>query len=75
MGPCLAAGAYLPALSDVILMVEGTSFMGFGDPDLAKKITGEILDTEELGGARAHTEVSAVAHYVTESDEAFLGSA
>ena len=72
MGPCLAAGAYLPALSDVILMVEGTSFMGFGDPDLAKKITGEILDTEELGGARAHTEVSAVAHYVTESDEACL---
>ncbi|GIT52515.1 MAG: hypothetical protein Ct9H300mP15_27280 [Gemmatimonadota bacterium] len=34
-------------------MVEGTSFMGFGDPDLAKKIPGEILDTEELGGARA----------------------
>tara|TARA_B100000470_G_scaffold16764_1_gene11434 strand:- start:2401 stop:3987 length:1587 start_codon:yes stop_codon:yes gene_type:complete len=69
MGPCLGAGAYLPALSDVILMVEGTSFMGFGAPDLAKRITGQILDTEELGGARAHTEVSAVAHYVTESDE------
>ena len=61
MGPCLAAGAYLPALSDVILMVEGTSFMGFGTPDLAKRITGQVLDAEELGGARAHTEVSAVA--------------
>jgi acetyl-CoA carboxylase carboxyltransferase component len=34
MGPCIAGGAYLPALSDVILMVEGTSFMGLGGPNL-----------------------------------------
>ncbi|HIB08810.1 MAG TPA: acyl-CoA carboxylase subunit beta [Gemmatimonadetes bacterium] len=69
MGPCLAAGVYLPALSDVILMVEGTSFMGFGSPDLARSVTGQMVDTEELGGARAHVEVSAVAHYVVASDE------
>ena len=73
MGPCLAAGAYLPALSDVILMVEGTSFMGFGSPDLTKKITGETIGAEELGGARTHAEVSAVAHYVAENDEECLG--
>src|SRR5205085_8064623 len=36
MGPCIAGGAYLPALSDVIIMVEGTSFMGLGGPNLAK---------------------------------------
>ena len=36
MGPCIAGGAYLPALSDVILMVDGTSFMGLGGPNLVK---------------------------------------
>jgi len=73
MGPCLASSVYLPALSDVIVMVEGTSFMGFGSTDLTKKITGETLEAEELGGARTHAEVSAVAHYVAESDEECLG--
>src|SRR2546426_9482272 len=36
MGPCIAGGAYLPALSDVIFMVEGTSFMGLGGPNLVR---------------------------------------
>ena len=70
MGPCIAGGAYLPALSDVILMVEGTSFMGLGGPNLVKGATGQTVGAEELGGARVHTEVSAVAHYLVESDEA-----
>jgi len=39
MGPCIAGGAYLPALSDVILMVEKTSFMGLGGPNLVKGAT------------------------------------
>jgi acetyl-CoA carboxylase carboxyltransferase component len=72
MGPCIAGGAYLPALSDVILMVEGTSFMGLGGPNLVKGATGQIVDSEELGGARVHTEVSAVAHYMVPDDEACL---
>ena len=72
MGPCIAGGAYLPALSDVILMVEGTSFMGLGGPNLVKGATGQSVDSEELGGARVHTEVSAVAHYMVESDQACL---
>jgi len=72
MGPCIAGGAYLPALSDVILMVEGTSFMGLGGPNLVKGATGQSVGAEELGGARVHTEVSAVAHYMVESDEACL---
>ncbi|HUP00784.1 MAG TPA: carboxyl transferase domain-containing protein [Gemmatimonadota bacterium] len=70
MGPCIAGGAYLPALSDVILMVEGTSFMGLGGPNLVKGATGQTVDAEALGGARVHTEVSGVAHYRVESDEA-----
>ncbi len=70
MGPCIAGGAYLPALSDVILMVEGTSFMGLGGPNLVKGATGQSVGREELGGARIHTEVSAVAHYLVPDDEA-----
>ncbi len=68
MGPCIAGGAYLPALSDVILMVEGTSFMGLGGPNLVKGATGQSVEAEELGGARVHTEVSAVAHYMPKDD-------
>jgi acetyl-CoA carboxylase carboxyltransferase component len=72
MGPCIAGGAYLPALSDVILMVEGTSFMGLGGPNLVKGATGQTVDAEELGGARMHTTVSGVAHYAVPDDEACL---
>ncbi len=73
MGPCIAGGAYLPALSDVILMVEGTSFMGLGGPNLVKGATGRSVEREELGGARVHTEISAVAHYMVPDDEACIG--
>ena len=69
MGPCVAGGAYLPALSDIIIMVEGTSFMGLGGANLVKGATGQTIDNESLGGARTHTEISGVAHYRVESDE------
>jgi acetyl-CoA carboxylase carboxyltransferase component len=72
MGPCIAGGAYLPALSDVILMVEGTSFMGLGGPNLVKGATGQSVDAETLGGARVHTEISGVAHYRVADDAACL---
>ena len=69
MGSCIAGGAYLPALSDVILMVEGASFMGLGGPNLVKGATGRTVSSEELGGARVHTSVSGVAHYLARDDE------
>ena len=72
MGPCIAGGAYLPALSDVILMVEGTSFMGLGGPNLVKGATGQSVGAEELGGAKVHTEKSGVAHYAVPDDEACI---
>jgi 3-methylcrotonyl-CoA carboxylase beta subunit len=72
MGPCIAGGAYLPALSDVILMVEGTSFMGLGGPNLVKGATGQAVDAETLGGARMHTTVSGVAHYAVRNDDECL---
>src|SRR5208282_425686 len=69
MGPCIAGGAYLPALSDVILMVEHTSFMGLGGPNLVKGATGQSIDQESLGGAHLHNATSGVAHYVAKNDE------
>ncbi|OLC08594.1 MAG: propionyl-CoA carboxylase [Gemmatimonadetes bacterium 13_1_40CM_66_11] len=72
MGPCIAGGAYLPALSDVIFMVEGTSFMGLGGPNLVKGATGQVVDAETLGGATTHTTVSAVAHYRAKDDQECL---
>src|SRR5207342_553911 len=68
MGPCIAGGAYLPALSDVIIMVEGTSFMGLGGPNLVKGATGQVIDAETLGGAHLHNATSGVAHYVAKDD-------
>jgi 3-methylcrotonyl-CoA carboxylase beta subunit len=72
MGQCIAGGAYLPALSDVILMVKGTSFMGLGGPNLVKGATGQVVDSETLGGASTHTEISGVAHYALDDDEACI---
>ena len=68
MGMCIAGGAYLPALSDVIIMVKGVSFMGLGGPNLVKGAVGQVIDAESLGGALLHTEKSGVAHYAAEDD-------
>jgi 3-methylcrotonyl-CoA carboxylase beta subunit len=68
MGPCIAGGAYLPALSDVIIMVEGTSFMGLGGPNLVKGAVGQSIDAESLGGESMHTRISGVAHYSAKDD-------
>jgi acetyl-CoA carboxylase carboxyltransferase component len=72
MGPCIAGGAYLPALSDVIIMVEKTSFMGLGGPNLVKGAVGQTIDSESLGGAQMHTSVSGVAHHRAADDSACL---
>src|SRR5581483_2427768 len=72
MGPCIAGGAYLPALSDVIIMVEGVSFMGLGGPNLVKGAVGQVTDAETLGGAKMHTTASGVAHYRAANDGACL---
>ena len=69
MGMCVAGGAYLPALSDVILMVEGTSFMGLGGANLVKGATGQTIDNETLGGAMTHNAISGVAHYRTKNEQ------
>jgi acetyl-CoA carboxylase carboxyltransferase component len=72
MGMCVAGGAYLPALSDVILMVEGTSFMGLGGANLVKGATGQTIDNETLGGALTHNAISGVAHFRTKDEQECL---
>ncbi|MGA2119852.1 MAG: carboxyl transferase domain-containing protein [Bryobacteraceae bacterium] len=68
MGPCIAGGAYLPALSDVIIMVKNVSFLGLGGPNLVKGATGSTAGSEQLGGASMHTVSSGVAHYSADDD-------
>src|SRR5476649_926500 len=68
MGPCIAGGAYLPALPDVIIMVEGASFMGLGGPNLVKGAVGQVVNAESLGGASLHTRTSGVAHYAAKDE-------
>src|SRR4029453_3241738 len=62
LGPCVAGGAYLPIMSDETLMVEGASIYLAG-PYLVKAAIGEDVDTETLGGATTHTEISGIADY------------
>jgi 3-methylcrotonyl-CoA carboxylase beta subunit len=69
MGPCIAGGAYLPALSDVIIMVEKPVSWDLGGPNLVKGATGQLIDQETLGGAHLHTAISGVAHYTAKNDE------
>jgi acetyl-CoA carboxylase carboxyltransferase component len=69
MGSCTAGGAYVPAMSDEVVIVkeEGTIFLG--GPPLVKAATGEEVSAEELGGAEVHTRVSGVADHLAENDE------
>jgi 3-methylcrotonyl-CoA carboxylase beta subunit len=63
MGPCVAGGAYLPIMSDETLMVEGNGSIFLAGPYLVKAAIGEEIDTETLGGAVTHTEISGIADY------------
>src|SRR6476646_1705113 len=69
MGPCAGGAVYSPAMTDFILMVEGSSYMFITGPDVVKTVTGEEVTFEELGGAHAHATKSGVAH-LTAADEA-----
>ena len=71
MGSCTAGGAYVPAMSDETVIVEGTGTIFLGGPPLVKAATGEEVTPDELGGARVHTELSGVAdHYARDDEEA-----
>src|SRR4051812_41632703 len=75
MGPCAGGAVYSPAMTDFILMVEGSSYMFITGPDVVKTVTGEEVTQEELGGALAHATKSGVAHLTAPSEEAALEDA
>jgi 3-methylcrotonyl-CoA carboxylase beta subunit len=69
MGSCTAGGAYVPAMSDEVVIVKGKGTIFLGGPPLVKAATGEEVSAEELGGADVHTRRSGVADHFAENDE------
>ncbi len=69
LGPCAGGAVYSPAITDLIVMVEGTSYMFVTGPDVVRAVTHEEVDFERLGGAQTHATISGVAH-LAEPDEA-----
>jgi propionyl-CoA carboxylase beta chain len=69
MGPSAGGAVYSPALTDFVVMVDGTSNMFITGPDVIKTVTGEDVAMEDLGGGRAHNTRSGVAHYLGSDEE------
>jgi acetyl-CoA carboxylase carboxyltransferase component len=65
MGPCAGGAVYSPAITDFVVMVDGTSYMFVTGPNVVKTVTHEEIDFEGLGGARVHNEMSGVAHFLS----------
>lgn len=74
-GSGTAGGAYMPGLSDIVIMVRGRSRAFLAGPPLLLAATGEVATEEELGGAEMHTSVSGLGEYLAEDDRQALGLA
>ncbi|KAI9047044.1 hypothetical protein LZ554_009118 [Drepanopeziza brunnea f. sp. 'monogermtubi'] len=68
MGPCTAGGAYVPAMSDESIIVDGQGHIFLAGPPLVKAATGEVVSAEDLGGGKMHTSVSGVTDYLAVDD-------
>src|SRR5947199_602905 len=68
MGPCAGGAVYSPAITDFVVMVEGTSYMFVTGPDVIKTVTHEDVTKEKLGGSMTHNSVSGVGHFVAADD-------
>ena len=75
MGSCTAGGAYVPAMSDVSIIVRDQGTIFLAGPPLVKAATGEVVSAEDLGGGDVHTRLSGVADYLAENDEQALAMA
>jgi propionyl-CoA carboxylase beta chain len=75
MGPCAGGAVYSPAITDFVVMVEGSSYMFITGPDVVKTVTGEEVTFEELGGAATHATRSGVAHFIAPDEQACLDDA
>jgi acetyl-CoA carboxylase carboxyltransferase component len=69
LGSCTAGGAYIPAMSEQVIMVRGNSTIFLGGPPLVKAATGEVVTSEELGGADVHSRISGVSDYLEDTEE------
>lgn len=69
MGSCTAGGAYVPAMSDETIIVQGTGTIFLAGPPLVKAATGEEVSAEDLGGADVHTRLSGVADHLAHDDD------
>jgi propionyl-CoA carboxylase beta chain len=74
MGPCAGGAVYSPAITDFIVMVEGTSYMFVTGPNVVKAVTHEDVDAETLGGAGTHSTISGVAHIAAHDEAEALAS-
>lgn len=72
MGPCAGGAVYSPAITDFIFMVEKTSQMFITGPKVIQSVTGEEISSENLGGAKVHSSVSGVAHFIAPTEEQVL---
>src|ERR1700757_888559 len=68
MGSCTAGGAYVPAMADESIIVQGEGTIFLGGPPLVKAATGEVVSAEELGGAELHARTSGVVDHLAEND-------
>ena len=68
MGPCAGGAVYSPAITDFNIMVQDTSYMFVTGPNVVKTVTHEEVSSEDLGGAKAHSEKSGVAHFLVAND-------
>jgi 3-methylcrotonyl-CoA carboxylase beta subunit len=68
LGGCTAGGAYVPALSDEVIMVEGIGRIFLGGPPIVKAALGEIIEPDDLGGAALHTRISGVSDYIASTE-------
>ncbi|MBD1224260.1 acyl-CoA carboxylase subunit beta [Virgibacillus halodenitrificans] len=68
-GPSAAGGAYIPAFSDIVIMVDGNASMYLGSPRMAEKVIGEKVSLEEMGGAKMHCSVSGVGDVLVKTEE------
>ncbi len=75
MGSCTAGGAYVPAMSDVTIIVKDQGTIFLAGPPLVKAATGEEVSAEDLGGGDVHTRLSGVADYLAEDDAQALAMA
>src|SRR5699024_5653885 len=72
MGPCAGGAVYSPALTDFVIMVQDTSKMFITGPKVIEAVTGEVITSENLGGAHVHNSKSGNAHLEASSEEEAL---